>query len=377
MSLFFRRKHPFRFRVSDGHAVLIRYLGNDCSVTVPQEYNGLPVTAIGKNAFRGCRHLASVILPEGLQAVHSGAFSRCKSLSLLLFPSSLRFLGKNVFRGCSEKLSAVFLNPSLTIPEDALRRLHETYIASGDGLVLAAYGGHETEVSLPDSVFSRPVVGISEHVFALFGCLSVIRLPKGLKFIGDGCFSGCAGLTTVQFPDTLLEIGRNAFENSGISALLLPKSLSSVGDHAFFGCAKLMDLQFTGDFCHIGPGAFANCNLTRAILPDGLEEIQTGTFSGNRLLAGISLPSGLEAVWEFAFADSGLTDVSIPSRTQLIGEGAFSGCASLSSVFIGKSVRDIDPSAFSSAPALTEIRVHPENTVYVSDGLRLSARPKP
>ena len=62
---------------------------------------------------------------------------------------------------------------------------------------------------------------------------------KPVIAIEDFGFDECINLKSVKFPDTLLEIGKEAFE--GCENLLefnLPDSIETIGDRAFIGCPK-------------------------------------------------------------------------------------------------------------------------------------------
>ena len=78
--LFGRAKETFRFEKKDTYAVLTRYSGRQDSVSVPAEYEGLPVEAIGDNAFYDCAHMQTVILPHSIKRIGTGAFRGCAAI---------------------------------------------------------------------------------------------------------------------------------------------------------------------------------------------------------------------------------------------------------------------------------------------------------
>ena len=82
------------------------YILTDCDETaesyleIPSEYEGLPVTAIGDNAFQNCAGLINVIIPEGVTGIGAGAFQYCSNLKNITIPVSITAIGDYAFVGC-------------------------------------------------------------------------------------------------------------------------------------------------------------------------------------------------------------------------------------------------------------------------------------
>lgn len=95
---------------------------NGTDIVIPDTYKGLPVVAIGANAFTyknitsvvvpdtvkeinyeafyGCKQLTSVTLPDTLIYVGEYAFYYCNSLTQIEIPASVEYMGYGVFAGC-------------------------------------------------------------------------------------------------------------------------------------------------------------------------------------------------------------------------------------------------------------------------------------
>lgn len=89
---------------------------------------------------------------------------------------------------------------------------------------------HETYVNLTDysSAQTLDVVGLTElpdHYLEKNEKITVVRIPDGVKSIGDFCFSECPNLDTVVFP----------------------KSVITIQNRAFISCPKLRRFIFLGD----------------------------------------------------------------------------------------------------------------------------------
>ena len=94
----------FTYQLYTDHAVLTAYTGEDVSVSVPEEADGLPVTAI-KGAFAGNAAVQLVDLPKTVTAVSYGtggigAFENCTALQAvsMILTSRVEY---HSFRNCS------------------------------------------------------------------------------------------------------------------------------------------------------------------------------------------------------------------------------------------------------------------------------------
>lgn len=61
------------------------------------------------------------------------------------------------------------------------------------------------------------------------GTASSVRVPDGVEKIAEGAFKDHTGLTEVLLPDTLAEIGDQAFLNTGLSELKVPDGVTALG----------------------------------------------------------------------------------------------------------------------------------------------------
>lgn len=112
-------------------------------------------------------------------------------------------------------------------------------------------------------------------------------------YITDAAFSGEAGLQEIVIPASVVEVGRNLWNETG-------------GGGAFQNCTALTSVVFEGD---------------------NLSKINLNTFNGCSALSSIELPESLEKIEYNAFDDcSALKSIVIPDKVTYIGEGAFNYC---------------------------------------------------
>ena len=126
------------------------------SITVPSTIEGKTVTKIFKDAFKVCKNLVEVNLPDTITIIDQGAFDGCKSLTEVQLPKSLVTIGNNAFADCS--LTEVVIPPSVkTIGSGAFKcnTLQEIKIADAPVEIgKNAFEGCQSieVVSLPDSI---------------------------------------------------------------------------------------------------------------------------------------------------------------------------------------------------------------------------------
>ena len=163
-----------------------------------------------------------------------------------------------------------------------------------------------------------------------------------LEKISDGAFWGCSALSSIALPDSVTEIERNAFFETGLRNIQLPEKLTLIGGGAFCNCKNLKQVQLPPQLKELGEGAFFNCeNLTQIQLPAQLNKLGTDAFRNCTSLDKIDIPAGLTQIEPDTFCNTGLTSVTLHEGLTKIEDGAFHDCLKLKKIRIPKSVTDI------------------------------------
>ena len=130
-----------------------------CRPNIEVETYTIPstVTEICKEAFYGCKNLATITIPDGVQRIGSSAFGDCEALTTITIPAGVTTIEANTFYDCTA-LTAV------TIPAG---------VATID-------------------------------MWAFSGCtaLTTVTIPTSVTSIAYNAFSNCSALTTVNVPCT-------------------------------------------------------------------------------------------------------------------------------------------------------------------------------
>lgn len=187
------------------------------------------------------------------------------------------------------------------------------------------------------------VKSIGEDAFRDCSSLeSVIFENTVLEKISDGAFSGCSALSSIALPDSVTEIEKYAFFETGLRNIQLPEKLTLIGAYAFCNCKNLEQVQLPSQLKELGNGAFSSCeNLTQIQLPAQLNKIGTDAFRNCTSLDKIDIPAGLKQIESATFCNTGLTSVTLHEGLTKIEDWAFHDCLKLKKIRIPKSVTDI------------------------------------
>lgn len=146
-------------------------------------------------------------------------------------------------------------------------------------------------IIIPDSVTE-----IGENAFQDCTNLILVRLSKSITKIGNDTFNGCKSLGSIVVPDSVSEIGTNAFQScSRLTSVRLSKSLTQIKESTFEGCTSIKNIIIPDSVTHIGPYVFYKCSqLTSVTLGKSVRQIEKNAFIGCSSLKVINLPKRLK-----------------------------------------------------------------------------------
>ncbi len=63
------------------HYIIVEYIGSSIEITIPDEFDGVPITTINSDAFNDCDFIVGIAIPESVSVIPENVFSDCTSLS--------------------------------------------------------------------------------------------------------------------------------------------------------------------------------------------------------------------------------------------------------------------------------------------------------
>ena len=293
------------------------------SVSIP----GTVVT-LEEKCFAGCPLLKSIYLPDSIRTIDYAAFGREK----------IEWYSRSAEASEESSVSDPYVGgesglTSLTLPS-RVRRLGFS-ILQGNKLVRT--------LDIPGSV--TDAMEVTEG-----SAIETVRILPGMTIMPEDMLGYGAALRSVSLPAGLKEIGRHAFQYTGLQSLTLPEGLETIGGEILYNCTGVTKLTIPS-------------SVTR--MCDG--ENEYGYNASDRALYGSSIreltfAEGTESIPAFACTETeGLETLILPSGVRSIGDEAFENCYSLSVLsYVPAQLPEIGMYAFSgtSLPPMLLVPEH-------------------
>ena len=301
----------------DANGVLLRYTGSASDITIPGK-----ATAIADEALRGTT-AERITVPATVRTIGDRAFADAQQLKALVFedtadhPSQLTAIGAEAAANTPALTEVAVPSKTASLGEGAFADSGITRLSLPDSLTSIPARLVKNSSLLTEAVVGNAVTEIGEAAF------SAAHSLKGLSV------RQADGSTAPGFPSSLVTIGQEAFNATGLGSVDLPASVRTIGDAAFNAIERLS---------HVG------------------------------------LNEGLVSIGSSAFRTTGITEIVIPDSVTTVGSSAFSECGALTSAHIGRGVEAGQLSdAFTSSRQLSGFTVAPDNASYEAvDGVLYS-----
>ena len=183
-------------------SVLVHYPASkeEQEFTIPEEVRKIAGLAFASNYF-----LMELMLGDHLEEVGSYAFARCSSLSFMSLPAQTTRLGVSPFHDCTMLLEIEVdpNNPCYSSIDGVLYNKEQTQ------LIQYPAGLYDDFYKVPDTVRE-----IAENACYDAQDLEVLKIPAGVRKIGDMAFAFCDQLRDVEIrvaDPAQIEVGLMAF----------------------------------------------------------------------------------------------------------------------------------------------------------------------
>lgn len=312
------------------------------------------VTKIGHGAFSNSS-LMSVTIPSKVTDINYSTFNQCHNLSVVVLHDNITSIGSSAFAGCLIK--------TINMPDEL------QYLGAG------AFQGCEELQDVKFSDKSDKLEKIYERAFAGCSKLTSIELPDSIIEIDHAVFEDCINLVEIKLSQNIENIVWGAFYNTGYYN---DKTNWKDGLLYLNDCLYEADDTISGD-CVIKVGtrliaeeAFYYCDSLKSIvIPDSVKFIGDDAFEKCNTLESITLPFiGLRESDDLVLADifgggkynynyvpSSLKTVILSDNCKEIPDYAFWCCENITDIVLGNSILKIGKEAFYNCKGITSLNI--------------------
>ena len=165
------------------------------------------------------KSMTTLNLPSTLKVIEGWSLASMSGVNLLNIPASVTTMYTYSFHA----------NTKLRVAES-----NSTYKSIDDVLILNKAG--------------TKVIMASKNA-------TTYNIPNTVTEIGKNAFYGCSKITSITIPDSVTTIGAGAFEScSSLTEITIPQNVTSIGSDAFVYCGKLMAINIKGEEGRISGG---------------------------------------------------------------------------------------------------------------------------
>lgn len=187
-------------------------------------------------------------VPNTVKTIDANAFIACKNLEEITIADSVEKIGDSAFYASS--LQKIYLGGGITNINN--KPFYEAWNLTSIN-VITENDKYESENGI---LFNK-------------GKTILIKCPP-VTMNGE----------TYEIPNTVAEIGAQAFFTSHIKNVIIPSSVKKIGNESFYACSNLEEVNIPEGLEQIGWGAFYRCNKIKTIvIPSSVTFIDGGAFS--------------------------------------------------------------------------------------------------
>lgn len=317
-----------------------------------------------------------IYFSEGITTLGKDVFVGVKRIKRISLPKSIKFISNNPFRG-------------VTIEEFV--NLSPFFIATGNALysyefhrIISFYGEKKKfNISFPTRI-------VGEDAFRN-SSVEEVTIDNSVEEIRDRAFYCCFMLDKISLPDSLIHIGREAFQQpffkqrgfsekresviaSTLKRIRIPQNVKYIGRAAFNGISiiendspnfKLVNDTLMSVDGHNLIYYFGKSKKYK--IPSGVVTVWESAFMGNEAIEEITIPPTVRLIESHAFEDcKELGSVVFDCDIISLGESAFCGCEKLHDIKMPKTMGIIKQSSFRDCKSLPQIRI-PEGVNTIED----------
>mgnify|MGYP004640264499 CR=1 FL=1 len=246
-----------------GNAV-VKYLGNDNNIIIPNYVDGVKITEVGANIFQNSERNGTLTISEGIKVIDEYAFASSKFMGELILPNTVKTIKSYAFAGCNG------FTGNLELPSS---------VETIENFSFIAWNGNTNDLIIPGSIKTISVFAFSNSN----GFKGKLIIKDGVQEIGRDAFYQSAGFNTLELGNTIEKIDQGAFQKcTGFSGeIQLPNSIKIIGNSAFSECTGFIGtIKIPSSLKKIESNGFTGCTgfTGDLVIPETLEEVGFGAF---------------------------------------------------------------------------------------------------
>ena len=318
------------------------------TLEIPQEINGVPVTAIGHHALNNQQFFENVKIGGNIQEIENSAFEK-SSLKSIELNDNITEIASRTFFECSHLENVINAENIEIINEKSFAGTALKDIGFLGSNLRSVYDGAFAECNNMTGICIPDTIEYIGDEFCPVGVDITVKInmehfriyPDVYRTLKDTWLDN-ASIVTIVFTGGIKEITESDTEKYVYSPDFFDENLSwyfyndtevhveltnditRIGKEVFSGCLYLTEIILPSGLLEIGENAFKDCtSLTKIHFPDQLERIEQGAFLGCSSLEQADFPDSLKYIGEGAFADAPFHSLALPSGLTYIGGNAF------------------------------------------------------
>ncbi len=144
--------------------------------------------------------------------------------------------------------------------EDVHRRMeYAAYTYQGNGIVLYRMYGVGSVVEVPRQIDHRSVEVLADHIFA--GEISAMCPPEKMS-LARLDVDEWVKVGEDEYPGSIREMEKDALCKDRVEVIRIPEGVKQIGNYAFYGLYHLREVSFPSSMQRIGWGMFNGCRRT-------------------------------------------------------------------------------------------------------------------
>lgn len=318
----------FEYEIKNNEIVLLKYLGNEIEIVIPNKIDEHVIGQIGEYCFYENNTINKITISKNVNYIGDYAFSRTSRLKEVIIDenSKLKTINKGTFR--SSSLVKINIPKSVTKIDD-----YAFYMS--------------IFLSVVDFDKDSLLKHIGKYAFSHNLLLFEFVVPKNVEIIDDYAFYKSTSLGKVVLSLNLKEIGKKAFKDIiYLEEIVIDDgcTLHTIGEQAISGDNQIKEFKITKHVKTIKKGALASRYLDKLILNQNNKNfiIKDGCLYDKDLKNLIMIIPNKEIHTLHILDDVYVNDL------------AFLNCYGVQKIIIGNNVKNINYITFSFESSIVE-----------------------